>query len=46
MTDEAFRDIWDGVYAQSRQSADLVNVANFKAKTKTVQDTDERAAIR
>ena len=37
MTDEAFRDIWDGVYAQSRQSADLVNVANFKAKTKATR---------
>ena len=25
----------DGVYLQSRQSADLFNVAHFRAKTKT-----------
>ena len=35
MLDEAFRDVWDGVYTQSRQSADLFNVANVRAKTKT-----------
>ena len=35
MLDEAFRDIGDGVYLQSRQNADLFNVAHFRAKTKT-----------
>ena len=34
MLDEAFRDIVDGVYILSRQSADLFNVEHFKAKTK------------
>ena len=44
MLDEAFRYMGDGVYIQSRQSADLFNVAHFRrTKTKT---TDERAAIR
>ena len=33
--DEAFRDMGDGIYIQSRQSADLFNVAHFRAKTKT-----------
>ena len=37
MLDDAFRDIGDGVYIQSRQSADLFNVAHFRAKTKTTQ---------
>ena len=37
MLDEAFRDMGDGGYIQSRQSADLVNVAHFKAKTKTTR---------
>ncbi|KAK2191347.1 hypothetical protein NP493_53g01017 [Ridgeia piscesae] len=37
MLDEAFRDMGDGVYIQSRQSADLFNVAHFKAKTKTIR---------
>ena len=39
MLDDAFRDIEtkDGVYIQSRQSADLFNVANFRAKTKTTR---------
>ena len=31
MLDEAFRDMGDGVYIQSRQSADLFNVAHFRA---------------
>ena len=35
MLDEAFRDMGDGVYIQSRQSADLFNVAHFRTKTKT-----------
>ena len=35
MLDEVFRDMGDGVYIQSRQSADLFNVAHFRAKTKT-----------
>ena len=35
MLDEAFRDMGDGIYIQSRQSADLFNVAHFRAKTKT-----------
>ena len=34
MLDETFRDMGDGVYIQSRQSADLFNVAHFRAKTK------------
>ena len=37
MLDEAFRDMGDGVYIQSRQSADLFNVAHFRAKTKTTR---------
>ena len=37
MLDEAFRDMGDGIYTQSRQSADLFNVAHFKAKTKTTR---------
>ena len=37
MLDEAFRDMRDGVYIQSRQSADLFNVAHFRAKTKTTR---------
>ena len=35
MLDEAFRDMRDGVYIQSRQSADLLNVSHFRAKTNT-----------
>ena len=35
--DEAFRDVGGGVYIQSRQSADLFNVAHFRAKTKTTR---------
>ena len=34
MLDEAFRGMGDGVYIQSRLSADLFNVAYFRAKTK------------
>ena len=34
MLDEAFRDMGDGVYIQSRQSADLFNVTYFRAKTR------------
>ena len=37
MLDEAFRDMGGGVYIQSRQSADLFNVAYFRAKTKTTR---------
>ena len=37
MLDEGFRDMGDGVYIQSRQSADLFNVAHFRAKTKTTR---------
>ena len=37
MLDDAFRDMWDGIYMQSRQSADLLNVAHFRAKTKTTR---------
>ena len=37
MLDEAFRDMGDGVYIQSRQSANLFNVAHFRAKTKTTR---------
>ena len=35
MLGEAFRDMGYGVYIQSRQSADLFNIAHFRAKTKT-----------
>ena len=35
--DEAFRDIGDGIYIQSRQSDDLFNVAPFRAKTKSTR---------
>ena len=34
---EAFRDMGGGVYIQSRQNADLFNVAHFRAKTKTIR---------
>ena len=34
MLNEAFRDMGDGVYIQSRQSTDLFNMAHFRAKTK------------
>ena len=37
MLDKAFRDMGGGVYIQSRQSADLFNVAHFRVKTKTTQ---------
>ena len=37
MLDEAFRDMGDCVYIQSRQSADLFNVAHFRGKTKTTR---------
>ena len=37
MLDDAFRDIGDGVYIESRQGADLFNVAHFRAKTKTTR---------
>ena len=35
--DEAFRDMADGVYIQSRQSIYLFNVAHFKTKTNTTR---------
>ena len=37
MLDDAFRDMGDGVYIQSRQSADLFNVAHFRAKSTTIR---------
>ena len=37
MLDETFRDMGDGVYIQSRKSADLFTVAHFRAKTKTTR---------
>ena len=37
MLDDAFRNMGDGVYIQSRQSADLFNVAHFRAKTMTTR---------
>ena len=36
MLEEAFRDTEEGVYIQSRQGADLFNVAHFRAKTKSM----------
>ena len=35
MLEEAFRDMEDGVYIQSRQNADLFTVAHIRAKAKT-----------
>ena len=35
--DEALRDTGDGVYIQSKKSADLFNVAHFRANTKTTR---------
>ena len=37
MHDEAFRVLGGGVYIQSRQNADLFNVAHFRAKIKTTR---------
>ena len=37
MLNEVFRDMGDGIYIQSRLSADLFNVARFRAKTKTTR---------
>ena len=37
MLDEAFLHMGDGVYIQSRHSADLLNVAHSRAKTKTTR---------
>ena len=37
MLEEAFRDMTDSVYIQSRQDADLFKVAHFKARTKSLQ---------
>ena len=37
MLEEAFRDLDEGVYIQSRQDANLFNMSHFKAKTKTTQ---------
>ena len=34
MLEEAFRDMGDGVYIQSRPNADIFTVAHFRAKTK------------
>ena len=34
MLEEAFRDMGDGIYIQSRQNADLFTVAHFRTKTK------------
>ena len=34
MLEEAFRDMGDGIYIQSRQNADLFIVAHFRPKTK------------
>ena len=37
MLGEAFQDMGDGVYIQSTHSAYLLNVAHFRAKTKTTR---------
>ena len=37
MLDEAFRDVEDGVYIQSRKNTDLFIVAHFRANTKTTR---------
>ena len=35
MLEEAYRDMGDGVYIQSRQNSNLFKVAHFRAKIKT-----------
>ena len=35
MLEEAFRDMGDGIYIQSRQNEDLFTVAHFRSKTRT-----------
>ena len=45
MLEEAFRDMGDGIYIQSRQNADLFTVAHFRAKTKKHKYTCERTAF-
>ena len=40
MLEEAFKDMGDGIYIQSRQNADLFTVAHFRAKTKTTNIHD------
>ena len=35
MLEEAFRDMGNGVYIQSRQNEDHITVSHFRAKTKT-----------
>ena len=35
MLEEAFGDMWDGIFIQSRQNADLFTDAHFRANTKT-----------
>ena len=37
MLNETFQDMGDGIYIQSRQSADLFNVAHFREKAKTTR---------
>ena len=37
MPDNAFKYVWDGIYIQSRHSADLFNVAPIRAKTKSIR---------
>ena len=37
MLEKAFGDMWDGIYIQSRQNADLFTDAHFRAKTKKTQ---------
>ena len=46
MLDEAFRDMGDGVYIQSRQNTDVFNVVHFTSEDHDYSDTDERAAVR
>ena len=45
MLEEAFRDMGDGIYIQSRQNADLFTVAHFRAKTKNTKILKERTAF-
>ena len=37
MLHEAFRDMGDGIYIQSRHTADIFNVAHFRPKNKTIR---------
>ena len=49
MLEEAFRDMWDGIYIKSRQNADLFTYAHFRTKKKNtnilVRDKKDRSDV-